>query len=144
MASSQATNEGSGRATRTARFLLLASLCAVMLAGCMSMNSERVNLVPIAAGDPVGSIQLSRAVVAALPDDTAVTLASDSQWRRTGAIPQGDVYRSLSGLFTIQKLRSNEAYLVASSGKLVGFYLPGESAFMALHRPVNLPVVRQR
>ena len=140
MASSQVVYEWKARAAHAGKAWLAASLCAVALAGCMSVKSERVNLVPVAAADPVSSIQLSRAVVAVLPNETVVTLASGSQWKRTGAILQGDVYRSQGGLFTIQTRRQNEAYLVASSGKLVGFYLPGESSFMALSRPVNLPV----
>ncbi|CAB3740241.1 hypothetical protein LMG3458_05702 [Achromobacter deleyi] len=140
MASSQVVNKRASRAARSGGALLAATLCAVALGGCMSVKSERVNLVPVAASEPVGSIQLSRAVVAVLPNETVVTLASGSQWQRTGAILQGDVYRSQGGLFTITTRRQNEAYLVASSGKLVGFYLPGESSFMALSRPVNLPV----
>ncbi|WP_235442376.1 hypothetical protein [Achromobacter xylosoxidans] len=53
---------------------------------------------------------------------------------------QGDVYRAQGRLFTIQTRRQNEAYPVAASGKLVGFYLPGEGSYIALSRPVTLPV----
>lgn len=129
-----------GRIARAAKAGLLASVCAVALAGCMSVSTQKVGMVPVAAADPVYSITLSRVVIAALPNESSVTLAAGSQWRRVGALPQGDVYRSLNGLFTIQTRRQGEAYLVASSGKLLGFYLPGESAFMALSRPVTLPV----
>ncbi|WP_244240449.1 hypothetical protein [Achromobacter agilis] len=106
----------------------------------MSVSTQKVSMAPVAAADPAGTIQLSRAVIAALPNDTSVTLPAGSQWRRVGALPQGDVYRPLSGLFTIQTRRQDEAYAVASSGKLLGFYLPGESAFLPLSRPVALPV----
>lgn len=125
--------------TRAGRALLLTS-SMLALSACMSVSTQKVGMVPVAAADPVYSIQLSRVVIAALPNDSSVTLPSGSQWRRVGALPQGDVYRSMNGLFTIQTRRQGEAYLVASSGKLLGFYLPGESAFMRLSRPVTLPV----
>ncbi|MFY0476445.1 hypothetical protein [Achromobacter marplatensis] len=106
----------------------------------MSVSTEKIGMTPVAAADPIHTIQLSRVVIAALPNESSVTLPAASQWRRVGALPQGDVYRAMSGLFTIQARRQGEAYLVASSGKLLGFYLPGESAYMALSRPVTLPV----
>jgi len=129
-----------GRSARAGRALFLAAACAFALGACMSVNTQKVSMVHAAPADPVHVIQLSRAVIAALPNDTSVTLAAGSQWRRVGALPQGDVYRPLSGLFTIQTRRQDEAYPVASSGKLLGFYLPGEGAYMPLSRPVNLPV----
>lgn len=125
--------------TRACRALLWASACALALSACMSVSTQKVGMVPVAAADPVYSIQLSRVVIAALPHDSSVTLQAGSQWRRVGALPQGDVYRSMNGLFTLQA-RQGEAYLVASSGKLLGFYLPGESVFTPLARPVTLPV----
>ncbi|WMD22559.1 hypothetical protein RAS12_09325 [Achromobacter seleniivolatilans] len=106
----------------------------------MSISTQKISMVPVAPADPVYTIQLSRAVIAALPNDTSVTLPAASQWRRVGALPQGDVYRSTGGLFTIQTRRQGEAYIVASSGKLLGFYMVGESAYMPLVRPVALPV----
>ncbi|MNL47356.1 hypothetical protein D3C87_1701420 [compost metagenome] len=127
------------RCARGAQVLLLAS-CVVALAGCMSVSTQKIGMVPVAAADPVYTIQLSRLVIASLPDESSVTLRSGSQWRRVGALPQGDVYRAQDGLFTIQTRRQGEAYLVASSGRLLGFYLPGESAYLPLTRPVTLPV----
>ncbi|MEN4921340.1 hypothetical protein ABE485_21910 [Achromobacter spanius] len=106
----------------------------------MSVSTQKASLVPVASADRASVIQLSRMVSVRLPNDSAATLPAASQWERVGALPQGDVYRSLSGLFTVQTRRQGEAYLVASSGKLVGFYLPGESAYMPLTRPVSLPV----
>lgn len=129
-----------GRFGRAGRVLLATAACAFALGACMSVSTQKVGMVPVAAADPVHSIQLSRVVIAPLPNESSVTLPAGSQWRRVGALPQGDVYRSQSGLFTIQTRRQGEAYLVATSGKVVGFYLPGESAFMPLSRPVTLPV----
>ncbi|SEK08537.1 hypothetical protein [Achromobacter sp. NFACC18-2] len=127
-------------AVRVGKLAAMAGAGALLLGACMSVPTQRVALVPVAAADPVSVIQLSRMISAQLSNDSIVTLSAGSQWQRVGALPQGDAYRSLSGLFTIQTRRQAEAYVVASSGKLVGFYLPGESAYLSLTRPVTLPV----
>lgn len=125
---------------RVGKFAALAVAGMLSLSACMSVSTQKVSLVPVAASEPASVIQLSRMVSAQLPNDSVVSLPAASQWQRVGALVQGDVYRSLGGLFTIQTRRQGEAYLVASSGKLVGFYLPGETAYMPLNRPVTLPV----
>ncbi len=126
-------------AWRVGRALLLACTCTFALSACLSGGTQKIGLTPVAAADPVHTVRLSRAVIA-LSGDASVTLPAASQWRRVGALPQGDVYRSMDGVFTLPSRRQGEAYLVASSGKLLGFYLPGESAYMPLSRPVTLPV----
>lgn len=120
--------------------LLAMSTAALLLAGCASGRPEPASLVPVAAAESANVIQLSRAVVGALPAEAVVTLPAASQWRRVGAIVQGDVYRPLGGQFNVHAPRKTEAYLVASSGQLVGFYLPEERGYVALIRPVALPV----
>lgn len=137
------TSSVSGRfagALRVGRIVGVVVAGALALGACMSVSTQKVSLVPVASADRVSVIQLSRMVSAKLPNESVATLPAASQWQRVGALPQGDVYRSLGGLFTIQTRRQGEAYIVASSGKLVGFYLPGESAYMPLSRPVALPV----
>ncbi len=129
---------------RVGRFVVLAFAGMLSLSACMAVSTQRANLVPVAPADPVNVIQLSRMVTAQLPNDSIVNLPAASQWQRVGALPQGDVYRSLGGLFTVQTRRQGEAYIVASSGKLVGFYLPGETAYLPLNRPVTLPVERRQ
>lgn len=127
-------------AARVGKFVALAFAGMLSLSACMSVSTQKVSLVPVAASEPGSVIQLSRMVSAHLPNDRIANLPAASQWQRVGALPQGDVYRALDGLFTVQTRRQGEAYLVASSGKLVGFYLPGETAYLPLNRPVTLPV----
>ncbi len=127
-------------AARLGRFAALAFAGMLSLSACMSVSTQKVSLVPVAASEPVSVIQLSRMVSAQLPNDSIANLPAASQWQRVGALPHGGVYRALDGLFTVQTRRQGEAYLVASSGKLVGFYLPGETAYLPLNRPVTLPV----
>ncbi len=127
-------------AARVGRIAAVAVAGALALGACMSVATQQARLVPVAPAEPASVIQLSRMVSAKLPNESVATLPAASQWQRVGALPQGDAYRALSGLFTIQTRRQGEAYIVASSGKLVGFYLPGESAYLPLARPVTLPV----
>ncbi|MGT2494407.1 hypothetical protein ACU4GD_37915 [Cupriavidus basilensis] len=59
--------------------------------------------------------------------DTGYTrqLAANSVWKRVGHVPQGEVYRPVGTIFTIEGRQVHEAYLVLKDNKLVGFYLPG-------------------
>jgi len=70
------------------------------------------------------------------------TLKAGSTWERTGAIPQGDVYRPVGMVFSVEGANRHEAYLVISADRIVGFYLPGEDAFAPLPQPVPLPARR--
>jgi hypothetical protein len=70
------------------------------------------------------------------------TLKAGSTWERTGAIPQGDVYRPVGMVFSVEGANRHEAYLVISADRIVGFYLPGEEAFAPLPQPVPLPARR--
>lgn len=127
------------RYARAGRALLLACACALALVACGSGGVQKVGMVRVDATDGTNVVRLSRAVSAALPDKTAVELPASSRWLRVGALPQGDVYRSADAPFTLPG-RRDEACMVVSSGKLHGVYLPGDSLFMPLSRPVALPV----
>ena len=66
-------------------------------------------------------------------------LAEGSRWQRVGALPEGEVYRPVGTVFTIEGRNVHEAYLVVSPARtLVGFYLPGESRLSLLPNPVQL------
>ena len=120
--------------------LLLVLASGMALGGCISLETQRTKLIPVADADARGQIVLSREVVATLSGGAVQTLAAGSQWRRVGATVQGDVYRPTDRSFTLQGGRSSEAWLVSARGKLVGFYLPHEQAYAPLKSAVVLPV----
>ncbi|MFJ1298867.1 hypothetical protein ACILG0_02810 [Pseudomonadota bacterium AL_CKDN230030165-1A_HGKHYDSX7] len=120
--------------------LLLVLASGVAITGCISLDTQRAKLIPVADADSRAQIALSREVVAALSGGAVQTLAAGSQWRRVGATVQGDVYRPIGRTFTLQGSRQVEAWLVSARGKLVGFYLPHEQAYASLKTPVVLPV----
>ncbi|PFH12523.1 hypothetical protein BCF11_5008 [Collimonas sp. PA-H2] len=64
----------------------------------------------------------------------------DSIWRYAGDVPQGQVFRPVKSVFTIEGRQVHEAYLVISDAALVGFYLPGESNYSALSNRVLLTI----
>ncbi|KJK21262.1 hypothetical protein UB46_28290 [Burkholderiaceae bacterium 16] len=72
--------------------------------------------------------------------DTGYTrqLAAHSVWKRVGSAPQGEVYRPVGTIFTIEGRQVHEAYLVLKGNKLVGFYLPGEQNYSPLSTAVPL------
>ena len=66
------------------------------------------------------------------------TIRAGSQWRLVGGTAHGDVYRPVSGIFTVEGAQVHEAGLVIYGAKLVGFYMLVEKAFVPLDRPVEL------
>lgn len=124
----------------TALRLSVAAAClAGLLSACASDSPVRAVYVPVISSESSMVSQLSRDVQVSFSDGTGYTLPSDSRWRRIGALVQGDVYKHQGAPFMVGKRGGSEAYLVATSGKLVGFYLPGGNLFMPLGKPVVLP-----
>ena len=52
-----------------------------------------------------------------------------SLWKLVGRSPEGDVYRPVDRVLTVEGAQIHEAYLVLNEDKMVGFYLPVERAF---------------
>src|SRR5687768_14296820 len=52
-----------------------------------------------------------------------------SAWTRVGRVAEGDVYKPLDRVFTVEGAHVHEAYLVLAGDRVVGFYLPVERAF---------------
>ncbi|WP_410170666.1 hypothetical protein [Cupriavidus nantongensis] len=66
------------------------------------------------------------------------TLPDKSVWSKAGRVPQGDVYRPVGTIFTIEGRQVHEAYLIIHNQTLVGFYLPGEQNYSPLSAAVPL------
>jgi hypothetical protein len=84
-------------------------------------------------------LRIPKAVTLTPSTGYSETLRAGSTWERTGAIPQGEVYRPVRTVFSVEGANRHEAYLVISADRIVGFYLPGEEAFAPLPQPVPLP-----
>lgn len=109
---------------------------AIVLASCAAgVESVPVTFVPAPGGDML----LARSVDITLPTRYTRNLAEGSRWRRVGSVAQGEVFRPVNGVFTIEGRHVHEAYLVVGPQRtLVGFYLPGEAAVSILPTPIQL------
>ena len=123
----------------TKRTRVLAHTTLWLMVGCAPMIvTEPAAMKQIAADAHAMQIQLRQSVNIMLTTQYARTLPEGSRWRRVGALTQGDVYRPVDTVFTIEGRQVHEAYLVIASGVLVGFYLPGESNFSPIPNPLPL------
>lgn len=62
-------------------------------------------------------------------------LKQGTKWNYFGTVSYGDVFRSKDQILTLEASNIHEAYIVVSSGKLVGFYLPVERSYAPLDKP---------
>ena len=67
-------------------------------------------------------------------------LKKGTRWQYVGRIAQGEVYRTADQVLTVEASNIHEAYIVVSSTKLVGFYLPVEKSFSPLQETRELPL----
>ena len=117
----------------------LACLTACALAGCATaVASTPVAYTPLAASPSAGVVRVESAVHIVLPTRYKRVLATGSRWRRVGRVPQGDVYRPVDTVFTIEGEQVHEAYLVVADRQLVGFYLTAEARYSALDAPLPI------
>jgi hypothetical protein len=87
-----------------------------------------------------GQISILKAAHVNLDTGYQRDIPSGSIWRYAGDVPQGQVFRPVRSVFTIEGRQVHEAYLVISDATLVGFYLPGESNYSALSNHVVLTI----
>jgi len=61
-------------------------------------------------------------------------------WQFVGTTKEGDVFKPVDSIFTIEGAHVREAYLAVSGNKLIGFYIPGENSFSPLGSSISLPI----
>lgn len=114
-------------------------LMACVMGGCAPMvKSQPAALAPAATVPRQFTLQHELPVKLATGYTRAVPALS--QWRESGRLPQGVVYRPLNTVFAVEGRNIHEAWLVVADGLLVGFYLPGEARLSLLDTPLQLPL----
>ncbi len=63
------------------------------------------------------------------------------RWDYVGVIPHGEVFRTNDQILTVEGSNIFEAYIVVSSGKLVGFYLPVQKTFSPISDLIELEMI---
>ncbi|UDM50235.1 hypothetical protein [Cupriavidus sp. MP-37] len=107
------------RARLAAGYCLALSACAPMIATAPSTIEVTQ---PSVAARP---IQILSATTVQLDTGYSRTLPERSVWSRVGRVPQGDVYRPIGTIFTIEGRQVHEAYLVIRDKTLVGSICQG-------------------
>lgn len=67
-------------------------------------------------------------------------LRNGTKWNYVGTLQYGDVFKTSDQVLTVEASNIHEAYIVVSSNKLVGFYLPVESSYSPLSEPIELDI----
>ena len=65
-------------------------------------------------------------------------IPSGSKWEYVGLVREGNVYKPIGHVFTIEGYHVHEAYLVISDKRLIGFYLPVENSFSSAKKKTLL------
>lgn len=86
------------------------------------------------------AFRLDDDVTVALGSGYRRTLRHDTKWTYVGTLPEGDVFKTNDQILTVEASNVYEAYIVVSSGRLLGFYLPVERAYSPLPKPRDLPL----
>ncbi|MBP0629928.1 hypothetical protein [Cupriavidus sp. AcVe19-1a] len=117
----------------------LAACYCVALSACAPMIATAPSTIEVTQPNVAARrIQILIATTVQLDTGYSRTLPERSVWARVGRVPQGDVYRPISTIFTIEGRQVHEAYLVIRDKTLVGFYLPGEQNYSPLSTAVPL------
>ena len=117
----------------------LALLLLLGLAACAQMvTTEPARLEPVGATEAPTVITVRDKVDILLDTRFSRTLLAGTRWRKVGRLAQGDVYRPVDGVFSIEGRQVHEAYLVIAGSSLRGFYLPGEANYSPLVPPLTL------
>lgn len=115
-------------------FLAALLLC---LSACAVQHTPSA-FTPLASATQSTPRTLAQETALTLGTGYGRTLKAGSAWRQVGAVPQGEVYRPVGDVFTLEGSNIHEAYLVLRADTLVGFYLPAEQGFSPLQSPVSL------
>jgi hypothetical protein len=114
--------------TRT-RCGLIVGFAILGLGACAAEVVRRpTELVPAGAGSAVTVEVLTDTLISVGPGYERV-IRRGSAWKLVGRSREGDVYRPIDRVFTVEGAQVHEAYLVLNGDRIVGFYLPVERAF---------------
>lgn len=129
-------------AARGASVLLVSALCGSLSACAPELTRKAVDLTALMPSDYAGPYTVAKGVTVSPSLGYPRTIAVGSQWRLVGRIPGGEVYRPMSGVFTVEGAQVHESGIVVWDAKLTGFYMLVERAFVPLDPPVAVQLVR--
>jgi len=118
------------------------ALSLALLVGCASEIQRSPTQFTASTGGSTFVLAQDVTVRPTLGDPA--TLKSGSTWVRVGQVPEGPVYAIKNDVFMVRGRNAHEAQcVVADGGKLIGFFLPVERAFVPVDPQVQLPINRK-
>jgi hypothetical protein len=124
--------------------VLLVGPLAVLLAACApEVVRQPAQLVAVTEQSPGTTQILQEASISVGPGYRRV-IPRGSVWTRIGRSTQGEVFKPVDRVFTVEGAHIHEAYLVLDGDRVVGFYLPVERAFSSVpDGPTRLSIRRR-
>jgi len=108
---------------------LLVALSALGLAACAPEVVRRPTQLTSVAEQAQDTIEIVETVPVSVGPGYRRMIRRGSLWTRIGRSVEGEVFKPVDGVFTVEGAHVHEAYLVLDGDRLVGFYLPVERAF---------------
>ena len=123
------------------RILRHSALGALLVLSACAFDVIHVPQVPVALepiAEPAPEWTLSQNANVRLRQGFASMLKAGTNWRASGRIPQGDVFRTSDQIVTVEASNVYEAAVVMKADTVVGFYLIVEHAFTEAAPPVEI------
>lgn len=108
----------------------LAGLLAACAFDVVHVTQNPARLESVRLG--IGAFRLEKEVTVDLGTGFTRVLRKGTRWEPVGHIAEGDVYRTRDQVLTVEASHIYEAYIVVTTGKVVGFYLPVQKSFARL------------
>jgi hypothetical protein len=104
-------------------------LAAWGLAACAAEVVRRPSRVTELTGSTGDTIEILADAPVTFDSGYQRVIGRGSVWTKIGRTAEGDVFKPVNRVFTIEGAHIHEAYLVLDGDRVVGFYLPVERAF---------------
>jgi len=111
------------------RWMFLMALLGLGLSACAPEVVRRPTQVMPMADEPGASIEIVENASISVGPGYQRVIDRGSVWTRVGRSVEGDVFKPVDRVFTVEGAHIHEAYLVLDGDRVVGFYLPVERAF---------------
>jgi hypothetical protein len=99
------------------------------LAACAPEVVRRATQFTPATDQPAVTLEVLKKVSIPVGPGYSRDIDRGSLWTRIGRTTEGDVFKPVDRVFTVEGAHIHEAYLVLEGDRVVGFYLPVERAF---------------
>jgi len=114
---------------RPARAAVLLVLLSLLLAACTPEVVRQPAQLTAVTGQSESAIEVLQDASLSVGPGYQRVIPRGSVWTSVGRTAQGEVFKPVGRVFTVEGTHIYEAYLVLDGDRVVGFYLPVERAF---------------